>query len=145
MAIRPKFTLMCDEIRQESNGKFILIGLYTPNIAIMSLPSVIPSLTFFQYLEVDRPGVVSQRIALNCLETGKIIASSNAMLNVQVQGSQSLPLTVINAINFRNVMFDRAGAYNLTVTFESQAEPLIHQFDVILNLPNSQTMGAVMR
>lgn len=135
MAIKHKFTLMCDEVRQENNGKFMLIGLYTPNIAVGSLPSLIPSLTFFQYLEADRLGTFSQRIALNSLETGKVIASNTSMLVVQPQGDQPSPWTVLSGINFRNLMIDRAGAYNLTVNFEGQSEPVIHQFDIILNLP----------
>ncbi|MES2223229.1 MAG: hypothetical protein V4587_19945, partial [Acidobacteriota bacterium] len=115
MAIKHRFTLMCDEIRREDNGKFIVLGLYTPNISLMSLPAILPALTFFQYLEADRLGSFSQRISLNSLETGKVIASNTSMLNVQPQANVIAPWTVLNAIGFRNVMIDRAGAYNLSV------------------------------
>lgn len=140
MSIRHKFTLMCDEVRREDNGKFIILGLYTPNISVMSLPSMIPSLTFFQYLEAERLGVFSQRISLNSLETGRTIASSTSMLNVLPQANQPAPWTILNGIGFRNVLIDRAGVYNLSVQFEGQAEPLIHQFDVVLNIPKIPKM-----
>jgi hypothetical protein len=131
---------MCDEVRREDNGKFIILGLYTPNISVMSLPSMIPSLTFFQYLEAERLGVFSQRISLNSLETGRTIASSTSMLNVLPQANQPAPWTILNGIGFRNVLIDRAGVYNLSVQFEGQAEPLIHQFDVVLNIPKIPKM-----
>ena len=34
MSITHKYTLLCDEFRQENNGKFFIIGLYTPDIAV---------------------------------------------------------------------------------------------------------------
>lgn len=138
MSISHKFSLMCDEVRQEMNGKFIVLGLYTPNITITSLPAILPSLTFLQNLEADRVEAITQRITLQSLETGRAIASATTVLNVQPQPNQPAPWTVLNVINFRNIMFDRAGTYSLTVFFEGQHEPLIQQFDVILNLPGQQ-------
>lgn len=145
MTIKHKFTLMCDEVRQENNGKFLILGLYTPNMTIMSLPAVVPSLTFFQYLEADRPGTVTQKVSLQSLETGKTIASTTNMINIQPQGDQPFPMTVLNAIGFRSVMFDRAGTYSFNVTFEGQSEPIIYQFDVILQLPNQPVLQVMRR
>jgi hypothetical protein len=45
--ITQKYILMCDEVRQEINGKLFIIGLYTPDMAVPQIPYAIPSLTFF--------------------------------------------------------------------------------------------------
>jgi hypothetical protein len=47
VAINQKYILVCDEVRQENNGKFMVIGLYTPDMTLPQIPFVLPSLTFF--------------------------------------------------------------------------------------------------
>jgi len=54
--ISHKYTLVCEDVRQEINGKFIILGLYTPDIVVFQIPTMLPSLTFFQCLESGRPG-----------------------------------------------------------------------------------------
>jgi len=34
-----EFGVICDHIRQETNGKFILIGVYTPDVQVQELPT----------------------------------------------------------------------------------------------------------
>lgn len=34
-----EFGIICDQIRQEGNGKFILIGVYTPDVQVQELPT----------------------------------------------------------------------------------------------------------
>jgi hypothetical protein len=136
MAFRHKFTIMCDEIRQENNGKFIVLGLYTPNMTVASLPAVLPSLTFLTSLESDHVGTFTQKINLQSLENGKILASATSMLDVRPAPNGNPPWYVLSAVGFRNVMLDHAGTYTFTLALEGEADPIVHQFDVILNVPN---------
>lgn len=135
MAFRHHYTLMCDEVRQENNGKLILLGLYTPNITIASLPAVLPSLTFLTFLKSDHVGVFAQKVNLQGLESGKIIASATMMIEVRQIPGQNPPWPVLSAVNLRNIMFSEAGTYTFTLTLEGESDPIVHQFDVLLNLP----------
>jgi hypothetical protein len=127
--ISHKYTLICDEVRQEINGKYIILGLYTPDIVIFQIPTTLPSLTFFQCLESDRPGHWNLTLTLQHLETGKklIEAHGGVVFN--------RPGPAITPVRFGNVQFQAAGPYNFIVEIESQSEPLITQFSVILQIP----------
>jgi hypothetical protein len=48
--------LICDDIRVENNGKYILIGVYTDDILVSSLPA---TLSFMTYLQI-RPDDVGE-------------------------------------------------------------------------------------
>ncbi len=133
MSVFHKYTLMCDEVRQENNGKFMILGLYTPNIAVPQLPFVLPSLTFFQWLEVDRLGSYTLRIQLQNLETGRVLAQTVVMMDVQQ--APTLPTAALNIAKFGNVQVERAGAYSLNMSIDGQGDPITIPFDVILNIP----------
>jgi len=124
---------MCDDVRQENNGKLMLIGVYTPNIAITQLPYTAQSLAFFQHLEIERLGMYTLRFQLSNLETGTPLAS--AMMMMDIQQALVLPGTGINVVRFGSVRFDRAGAYHLNTVVDGQNEVFTHTFDVILNIP----------
>jgi hypothetical protein len=126
MAITHKYTLMCDEIRQEITGKLILIGLYTPDISAAQIPIQLPSLTFLQALDTDRPGQYSFRMRLTHLESGHQVAEAMGAFNFARPGSG------LNVVRFGNVVFDRLGTYNLALTIEDTRDPITHSFDVIL-------------
>lgn len=129
MPIQHRYTLMCDDVRQEINGKFLLIGVYTPNISVPQLPFLMPTLTFFQTLESDRPGAWGVRLRLQHLETGHNVAEGMGQINFQRPGSG------INPIRLQNVMFNAAGTYNFVLEINGQGEPIIVPFDVVLAPP----------
>lgn len=54
MALTHRYTLVCEDIRQENTGKWIVIGLYTHNIACPQLPFRLPSLSFLFLLRWRR-------------------------------------------------------------------------------------------
>jgi len=56
MALIHQYTLLCDEVRQENNGKFFIIGLYTPDVAVPAVPFALPALSFFNVIKSDAPG-----------------------------------------------------------------------------------------
>jgi hypothetical protein len=85
-----KYTLICDDVRQEFNGKFIILGMYMKTITVPQLPFALPTLTFFQMLEADRLGAFTVRGQLQHVESGKIIAQAMVMLDVN-QAPNGLP------------------------------------------------------
>ena len=134
MAIRKTFSIMCDEVRQENNGKFLVIGMYTPDMSVPQLPFLISPLTFVLWLQIDRPGGMQFSAKLTHLESGNIIAQ--AMGGFQVVAVRP-DVPVLLPVRFMNIQFSRDGAY--TFSFQVQGEPeILHDFQVILNVPLMQ-------
>lgn len=127
--IKEKYTIICDEVRQEMTGKFIIIGVYTGTITIPQLPFILPSLSFFQALEGDRPGMWNVRMKLQHLESGKNVFEGMGAVNFQRPGPG------VSALRFPNVPFVAQGAYNFVQEFEGQSEPVVTPFEVILVIP----------
>lgn len=137
MAIKHKYTIVCDEVRREDNGKLIIIGVYQKVIAIPQLPFMLPTLTFFQSLESDRPGTWSLRIKIQHLETGKNLLEGMGQMTFQQPGEG------VNQLKFGNVPITALGAYNFVIDVEGQNEPIITAFEVQLNIPQSQQQQQV--
>ena len=38
MAITHHYTLVCEDVRVENNGKFLILGLFTPDIVVPQIP-----------------------------------------------------------------------------------------------------------
>jgi hypothetical protein len=131
MAINHKYTLVCDDIRQENNGKFILIGLYMGNITVPHVPFVLPSIAFFQVFEADRLGNFTFKMRLERMDTGQALVEGMGMLSVQKPGPGVTP------IKFAPVPLPMFGTYSLIVSIEGEA-PIITTFDVLQALPPPQ-------
>ncbi len=131
MAITQRFSVVCDDVRQENNGKYIIVGMYTPDMAVSQLPFVLPILTFLVWLESDRPGGFPFRMKLEHLETGKVLADGMGMANFQKPG------VGISAIRLGGIQFSSPGAYTFSMQFDGQPEKLLTQFAVILNIAPS--------
>ncbi len=120
-----RFSVMCDEVRQEINGKLFVIGMYTPDMAVAQLPFVAPTLTFLLWLESDTPGNFQFQMTLNHLESGRVVAQG--MGGVQI----ARPGVGITPIRMTGVPFTAVGAYTFAVKFEGQ-EALVTHFSIIL-------------
>lgn len=56
MLPRVKYTLMCDDIREEKSNKIILVGLYSSKIIFNDpLPALLPKLCLRICIDVSRP------------------------------------------------------------------------------------------
>jgi len=128
MAITHKYTLMCDEVRQEVSGKFIVIGLYTPGITVPQFPIVLPVLTFFICLESDRPEQLQFSTRLVNLETGQLLVQGMGAIAFQRPG---IGLSILPQ---NNVMFQAAGAYTFELAIQNHP-PITSNFDVVLATP----------
>jgi hypothetical protein len=134
MAIAQRFSIMCDEVRQENNGKLIVVGMYTPDMAVFQLPYVCPVLTFLLWLESDTPGNFQFQMAINHLESGKVIVQGMGGVQFAKAGSGITPLRMTG------VPFSAAGAYTFSLKFENQ-DALVTHFGVQLTSPQAGTQG----
>jgi hypothetical protein len=125
MPITQKFSLVCDEVRQENNGKFFILGMYTPDLAVGSIPFVAPTLTFLSWLESDRPGNFQFRLKLSHLESGATLAEGMGGVGFAKAGTGLVPVRLLG------VPFSSPGPYTFTIQFDGQ-EALITHFSIIL-------------
>lgn len=134
MPITQKHAIVCDDFRQENSGKFIIIGMYTPDMQVAQLPVMLPTLTLFAWLESDRPGNFPFRFRLEHLETGKALAEGMGMMAFNKPGPG------VTAIRIGGIQIASPGAYTFILQFDGQSERLLTQFSVIFNVnPPIQT------
>lgn len=138
MPITQKHVIMCDDVRREDNGKFIIIGMYTPDLAVPQIPFIMPTISFFAWLESDRPGSFPFRMRLENLESGQALTEGMGMMQFAQQG------VGVTLIRFGGVQFTRPGAHVFSISVEGQSERLLTQFSVILAIPQ-QPMGGQPR
>lgn len=119
-----KYTIMCDDLRQEVGGKLILIGCYMGSIAVPHVPIAIPGLTFVQVYESDRPSPLSFKVRLERMDTGQVVAQAMGM------GAVPKPGTGVAPVRIAPVPFPVFGTYSLVVEIEGE-QPSIFTFDVV--------------
>ena len=134
MPITQKYTLICDDVRQEVTGKLIIVGLYMGTITVPQIPAQLPGLTIFQVFDSDRIGALQFRMRIQNLDNGQTVAEAMGMMNIPRPGIGVAP------IRFAPVQFTAVGSYNVVTTIENES-PIIVQFDVVLQQqPQQQFM-----
>ena len=133
MAITHKYTLMCDEIRQENNGKLIFIGFYHDSMRSNTFPFRLPGLTFFMKLESDRPGQWSFKMRLQHLETGEKLVDAMGALEFKRPGPG------FNPMRLPPLQFTAPGTYHFVIEIEGQPEPILYEFIVGLRTEATQS------
>ena len=131
MAIDHKFTLLCDEVRQEITGKFIVIGMYTPDVTVPMLPFVLPSLSFLNWLETDTAGPWD--ISFQLSHEGNVLAGGSGRITIGQPGVVALP------IRLGPIQFQSTGKYTFSLQIIGRPEPATLNFKVILNAPQPAT------
>lgn len=122
--------LLCDDVRQERNGKFILIGLFDA-IGAQQLPIRYPKLFMVtRWCSGQGPFVQQSRILLPDMErelvTGKTIP-------VRLPNPEA---TATNVEVFMNVSFNEAGTHWVEVLLDSH---LKIRYPLRVNLINAPT------
>ena len=130
MPVTARYILVCDDFRREDNGKFILIGLYTPDMVVQQIPFPMPTLTFFLNLESDRPGNFGFRITIQHQESGTILGQAMGMIPVL---NPAQP--IIMPVKIGGIQFNSAGLYSFSMTIDGQNDPLVATWSVVLRVP----------
>lgn len=133
MALRHQFTITCEDLRREDNGKLLILGMFTGNIGTPQIPFAMPSLTFIQFFEADAIANHQVRMRLTHLESGQQLAEAHAMVNVVQPGPVMLPLKL------PNIVFNDRGTYSMATEVDGQREPMISSFTVVIAPPQAQT------
>lgn len=81
--------LICDDVRKEINGKEIIIGLYTGDILVNSVPFVLGLVVWIEYFP-SHIGVNSLNVRLNY--AGKTFISGTAVIDAQTITPHSVVL-----------------------------------------------------
>lgn len=69
--------MICDDIRQEANGKRMFIGVYNENIIVAVVPIMIPQLTFYSKWDITETPIKKFELKIvqpNGKEIGPIIS-----------------------------------------------------------------------
>jgi hypothetical protein len=120
--------MMCDEVRIENNGKFLIMGMYTPDMSIGQLPFVAPVLTFLFWLEGRIPGNYPFTAKLTHLESGAVITQAMGAFGLAKPGQGLAPIRLVG------VQFSQPGPYVFTLQVQNEPE-ILHQFSVLLVTP----------
>ena len=106
-----QFSVLCDDLRREDNGKFILIGLFEA-VAGMQFPMAYPSLCVVNRW-CNGEGKFSQRI--------RVVSSANETIAETEDSPIDLPATLANVTSvsiFRNMSFPQPGRYWVEVLLD---------------------------
>jgi hypothetical protein len=136
MPMNARYILMSDDIRREDSGKFLVIGMYTPDMVVPQIPFVMPTLAFFASLESDRPGNFTFRTRVQHQETGNVLPATVAMGTLAVTNPQ---LPVIMPFKFGGVSFNAQGLYSFSLEIDNQ-DPIVSTFNVQLVVPQPNPM-----
>lgn len=137
MSLSHEFSLVCDQVRQEVSGKFIIIGLYTGGITVPQIPFSIPSLAFFNVFRADAPGPYRFTGSLTELGTGALVARASGVAPAPLIAPTVIP------VYFQNLQIRNLGTFNWSIVIEGEPEPFMTQFDVALQ--RTGPMGAPTR
>jgi hypothetical protein len=135
MPITHKYTLMCDEMRREDNGKLLLIGVYQDVILASQFPFALPGITFYMKIESDRPGSWSVRMRLEHLDSGEKMLEALGAITFQRPGPG------INPIRLPPIQFKAPGVYHFVLEVEGQPDPILYEFSVGLHIPGQNLVG----
>jgi hypothetical protein len=111
--LRPdlQFSILCDDIRREDNGKFILIGLFEA-VAGLQFPLQYPSLCVVNRW-CNGEGKFRQRV--------RVVSASNETVVETEETPIELPATLANVTSvsvFRNTLFQQPGRYWVEVMLD---------------------------
>ena len=138
MSLTHLYTIMCDDVRTENNGKLIVIGVYTPNIGVPMLPMGFGKLSFVVAFTSDIVARHQMRAQIRHLETGHVLGELMGMI------THATPGFGIGVLQFPNVIVTQAGRYNLILNIEGRTDPLVHDFEVILQMAQQLPAQALL-
>jgi len=119
MPVEHTYTIVCDDIRREDNGKLIVLGMYIGTLTVPMLPFVFPTLTVVSLFKGDKPESFSWRLSIQNLESNhQLVAEARGFATVPAPGPGVMP------VKFAGLPVTQAGAYNIVFEIEGQREPL---------------------
>lgn len=107
-----QMSVLCDDVRQERSGKFILIGLFDV-IGMPQFPAI-----FHRVCLVNRwcsgQGVFTEKTRIVGPDNGSVVAEGQA-IKLQMANAES---TVTNVEFFMNLKFEKEGVYWIEILLD---------------------------
>ncbi len=125
MRVAKRYILVSDDVRTETTGKLIVIGLYASDIKVPKLPVVMP-LAFTASIAIEGAGSFDMSGNLRYRDSDDLLLNFGAKGDVKKSGSALIPF------KFPAVKFDREGTHEVSLALEGQLESLIESFEVSL-------------
>lgn len=123
------FTIMCDDVRREDNGKLIAIGVYMPDVLVPQIPFVFQQMVFLQLFKWPAAGLFHLRGSLECFSDQGVSQVATGMAMLQIVNPGPLP----HAFRFGGISLQRTGEYVFRVFSEGERDPIVeHKFRVDL-------------
>ena len=131
-APRPHDVILCDDVRQERNGKLILIGMYVDNVGVFSLPTTLPTLTFVcKWTQAAGEPIRGRYRVVG--PSGAALGEMDVTKIPHAEGAQAR-LTILQ---LRPFTFPQAGTYRLVVKPPGGRSRMLYSFGVSL-LPKAE-------
>jgi hypothetical protein len=131
--ITSKFSIMCDEVRLENNGKFLIVGMYMSDMTVPQFPFIVPVLTFLFWLDGRIPGNYTFNARLSHLESGTIVAQAMGAFGLLRPGQGLAPIRLVG------LQFSQPGPYVFNLQIQDIGE-VQHHFSVLLVTPVQQNI-----
>jgi hypothetical protein len=136
--MKPSYRLvdatLCDDVRQETSGKLVLIGVYLQNVIVFQLPTVLPSFSVLLKWRTGPDGVPAGVIRI--LRPDDSVASS-----MPVEACAPTPPggRFLTVLKFQPFGFTLAGVYRIVFAPTRRRQRSLMSFEVILQqLPPDQ-------
>lgn len=107
-----QMSVLCDDVRQERSGKFILIGLFDV-IGMPQFPAIFPRVCIVNRW-CSGQGVFREKTRIVASDNVSVVAEGQT-INVQLQGPEA---TATNVEFFMNLKFEQEGVYWVEVLLE---------------------------
>lgn len=120
--IAKRYILISDDVRTETSGKLIVIGLHTPDIKVPQLPFVIP-LAFTAAISIEGAGSFEMSGVLRHCDSRDLVLQFGAKGEVKKSGPALIPF------KFPAVSFEKAGSYEVSLALEGQPE-MTERFEI---------------
>ncbi len=123
--------LICDDVREELNGKFTLIGTYPDGISVSATPAQL-SISLWITIRVSEKGTFPLHIKLNGPKENDELKISGLLKIDEVTGKPIIPLTF-------NIPINITGAGHIIISYSQDASDwkVLRTFPI--TVPNAQT------
>jgi hypothetical protein len=119
-----RFTIVCEDVRREDNGKLLIIGAFAPDIVIASIPSVLKQLVFLQLFDWKEKGQFSLRGRLDCISHSGVSQVASGLLVVEVPK----PGPGVTGFLFNSLKIEQTGEYIFRTSFEGHQDNLFFEY-----------------
>lgn len=127
--------IICDDIRVENTGKYLLIGVYVSNVLVRDFPSRLP-LTFWTEVEPAKTGEFSAEMRVINVD------DSSVLMNGQINFKFAKVATSAIAVPRISVEFQKPGSFEFQWKLDGTADWLAVKRFIVDKRPATSSANA---